>query len=63
MREKGTLWVVFDSSIGKAVCRRCKQQLEMELPQPLSVFVAATKAFCKLHKNCEETAKNTEREG
>jgi hypothetical protein len=52
---RGTPWVVFDGKIGMGVCQRCGEKLNLPLPQPVCVFVAATKAFCKMHKNCRET--------
>jgi hypothetical protein len=56
-----TPWVVFDARSGFATCLRCGKNLNLPLPQPLSVFAAASLAFCNMHKNCRETdsKKNT----
>lgn len=50
-----TPWVVFDCRTGFATCLRCGERLNMPLPQPIYVFAAATKAFCKMHEGCRET--------
>jgi hypothetical protein len=50
-----TPWVVFDAKIGKAVCQRCGEILNLPQSQPVYIVVAASEAFCKMHANCRET--------
>jgi hypothetical protein len=47
-----TPWVVFDCKTGLATCQHCGEALNLPLPQPISVFVAASEAFRKLHEGC-----------
>ncbi len=49
-----TPWVVFSCKTGRATCLRCEEQLNMQLPQPISIFAAATEAFRKIHARCHE---------
>lgn len=51
MKDK-TPWCVFDCKDKRVKCRRCGEQLNLLLPQPITIFVAASNAFCKLHKHC-----------
>lgn len=47
-------WVVFDAYTGYTLCTRCGVRLNLPLPQPVSIFVAATNAFVEIHENCDE---------
>jgi hypothetical protein len=50
-----TPWVVTDFEKGNTgECQRCGEVLRINLPQPTEVWLAAVKAFCKLHEKCEE---------
>lgn len=55
-----TPWVVFDGNTGLVTCQRCKETLNMRLPQPISVFAAASEAFRKRHERCRETVESKE---
>ena len=46
-------WVKAKSG-GGGECTRCGEKFEMVLPLPVSVWVAATEAFVRLHERCEE---------
>lgn len=47
-------WVVFVFGENEypIQCYRCGGKLHLPLPQPVAVFVAAAKAFARLHKDC-----------
>ena len=52
---KRTPWIVttFEGDVaGK--CLRCGRTLELKLPMNLTVWCAATRAFCKVHAACME---------
>ncbi len=46
-------WTFFDSARGDIFCERCGGRSAVPMPAPIPVFVAATKAFNKLHRNCK----------
>ena len=55
MASKGTAqgWVILGGKVGDlGYCKRCDGSLQMNLPQPLYLVVAAMKAFAKMHGKC-----------
>ncbi len=58
-RKKCRDWVVaYDGTKGRDAymmkCTRCGAEQRFTLPIAVNVYVAAGKAFEKMHKNCEE---------
>ena len=45
MRAGSTDWVTYDFDASAVRCLRCGQSVQLALPMPVSVFVAATHAF------------------
>jgi hypothetical protein len=55
-RKKEIEWVVAGGKVGElAHCTRCGQGLAINLPQLMTVMVAAMRAFAEAHSNCEPT--------
>ncbi len=53
-KEKRGSWVVTGGAPGEAAyCTRCGQGLRLGLPAAVDVFLAASKAFVKVHSRCE----------
>jgi hypothetical protein len=53
-RQRKGDWVVTGGATGElAHCTRCGQGLRLNMPQLVSVVVAASKAFVKAHSNCQ----------
>lgn len=54
-RQTRASWVVMGGKIGEAAhCMRCGEGLSLGFPLQIEVFVAATKAFVKVHSRCTE---------
>jgi hypothetical protein len=54
-RRWQTEWIVYTGdSEYPGQCDRCGKRLHLPLPQPLNVFIAASKAFVSLHRHCKE---------
>lgn len=51
-------WVVTCSHGSGAECLRCHGTVTLPLPMALSVWLAAVKAFLKLHRGCKEQEKS-----
>jgi hypothetical protein len=50
-----TEWIVYvGDNEYPGQCTRCGERLHLPLPQPLNVFIAASKAFVTLHRCCKE---------
>jgi hypothetical protein len=49
-------WVVVGDGDCPGLCLRCGKKLHLPLPQPLTVWVAAARAFVKIHSRCVEKA-------
>lgn len=52
-KRKGD-WIVVRQGDLAGECLRCGDKLNLPLPMLVDVWVAAAKAFCKLHMNCKE---------
>lgn len=53
----GTEWVMAIDNGAGARCERCEATFHIELPCPVPVWVAAMRAFVKLHSRCAEKPK------
>jgi hypothetical protein len=57
-KSSGVPWVVAGGKPGElGHCQRCGEGLEMNLPQPISVVAAASKAFGAFHARCLDTGR------
>lgn len=54
MSKQSSSWIVVGGKVGEtAHCMRCGVGLSLSLPQPISVVVAASRAFEKDHAGCK----------
>lgn len=55
MSKSKAEWVVMGGKTGElAHCTRCGVGLELKMPQPIPVVIAASNAFVKMHLHCKE---------
>ncbi len=47
-------WIIAGEGDRPGRCLRCGAELNLVLPQPIEIFVAAAKAFVKIHLKCKE---------
>lgn len=58
MKTQKTPWVVMGGSEGEiGHCTRCGDGLSINLPQPIPIVVAASRAFVKIHARCRDTGR------
>jgi hypothetical protein len=50
-KQKGW-WIVAGESDRPGKCLTCGEELRLQLPQPIEVFLAASKAFVRVHLRC-----------
>jgi hypothetical protein len=51
-RVKKGSWIVMGEGDHPAKCLRCGEYLHLPLPQHMEVFIAASRAFLKVHEKC-----------
>lgn len=52
---EGIDWIVVLQNGLRFHCRRCGRSHGIEMPAPLSIWLAASRAFIDLHRGCRET--------
>ena len=45
-------WIVTGAGDRPGRCRTCGEELNLILPQPIPIFVAASREFVKIHLRC-----------
>lgn len=47
-------WIVWDLTKDAMCCTRCKAEYKFNMPMPINMFIAASKAFARDHRTCKK---------